>query len=217
MNIQEKTIDPNYVSGCPFHGDTYLMNIIDDIINKQNISQFVETGTGYADTLYYMGCNYNIPSISCEVDTVRFEKCTKFTSEQSNIKIYNMDSPSLISSNNIDKNVKKLFWLDAHGCFTNSNNEIITIDPIRQELSAIFNNFKNPEILIDDFKNPFFPKNIYAYDIYSEFKKHGIFSSKMGKRLREKIMERGGHIPGIQLLRDFLGREESFSPFLKTL
>jgi len=168
MNIQEKTIDPNYLSGCPFHGDRYLMNIVDDIINKQNISQFVETGTGYADTLYYMGCNYNIPCISCEVDSIRFDKCTKFTYEQSNIKIYNMDSPSLISSNNIDKNVNTLFWLDAHGCFTNSNGEIITIDPIRQELSAIFNNFNNPEILIDDFKNPFFPKNIYAYDILGQ-------------------------------------------------
>jgi Zn-dependent oligopeptidase len=59
--------------------------------------------------------------------------------------------------------------------------------------------------------------NIYAYDIYSEFKKHGIFNPKMGKRLREKIMERGGHVSGIQLLRDFLGRKESFTPFLKIL
>jgi hypothetical protein len=165
MDIQDKTIDPNYLSGCPYHGDKYLMNIVDDIIKTQNISQFVETGTGYADTLYYMGSNYNIPCISCEVDSIRFDKCTKFTSEKSNIKIYNTDSPSLIISSNINKNVKTMFWLDAHGCFTNSNGEVITIDPIRQELSAIFNDFNNPEILIDDFKNPFFPKNIYAYDI----------------------------------------------------
>jgi Zn-dependent oligopeptidase len=59
--------------------------------------------------------------------------------------------------------------------------------------------------------------NIYAYDIYSEFKKNGILNPKMGKRLREKIMERGGHVSGIQLLRDFLGRKESFTPFLKIL
>jgi len=168
MDIQDKTIDPNYLSGCPYHGDRYLMNIVDDIIKNQNISQFVETGTGYADTLYYMGSNYSIPCISCEVDSIRFDKCTKFTSELTNIKIYNMDSPSLIISSNIDKNVKTLFWLDAHGCFTNSNGEVITIDPIRQELSAIFNNFNNPEILIDDFKNPFFPKNIYAYDVLGQ-------------------------------------------------
>ena len=43
--------------------------------------------------------------------------------------------------------------------------QTITIDPIRQELQTIFTRFESPEILIDDFKNPFFPKNIYAYDI----------------------------------------------------
>lgn len=163
MNIQAQTIDPNYLSGCPFHGDTYLMRVINDIIKTQAIEQFIETGTGYADTLYYMATNYDIPCISCEADINRFNVCKNFTSELSNVSIHNIDSPTLLSS--CEPSKKTLFWLDAHGNFTNTTGQTITIDPIRQELQTIFTRFESPEILIDDFKNPFFPKNIYAYDI----------------------------------------------------
>jgi len=164
MNIQEQTIDPNYLSGCPFHGDQYLLKTINDIIKTRNITQFIETGTGYADTLYYMAQNYNITCISCEADTIRYNKTCEFTKDITNITIHNYDSPKLLNLENIDKNCNTLFWLDAHGCFE-SNGQTITIDPVREELSTIFSNYSNPEILIDDFKNPFFPKNIYAYDI----------------------------------------------------
>lgn len=163
MNIQEYTIDPNYLSGCPFHGDTYLLKVVNDIINTQNITQFIETGTGYADTLYYMAINYNIACISCEADINRFTVCSKYISELPNVSLQNIDSPTLLSSSSISNNT--LFWLDAHGNFTHTSGQNITIDPVRQELQTIFARFDKPEILIDDFKNPFFPKNIYAYDV----------------------------------------------------
>lgn len=163
MNIQDKTIDPNYLSGCPFHGDIYLLKLINDIINTHNITQFIETGTGYADTLYYMATNYNINCLSCEADLHRFTVCKNFISEFKNVSLKNIDSPRLLLSCSASNNT--LFWLDAHGCFTNTSGENITIDPVRQELQTIFARFNNPEILIDDFKNPFFPKNIYGYDI----------------------------------------------------
>jgi len=163
MNIQEKTIDPNYLCGCPFHGDNYLLQVVNDIITTQNIAQFIETGTGYADTLYYMASNYNIPCISCEADINRFTVCKNFIAELPNVSLQNVDSPSLLSSYSTLN--KTLFWLDAHGNFTNTSGQTITIDPIRQELQTIFTRFENPEIIIDDFKNPFFPKNIYGYDV----------------------------------------------------
>jgi len=167
MNIQQQTIDPNYLSGCPFHGDQYLLKMVNDIIETKNISQFIETGTGYADTLFYMSQNYNIKCISCEADTIRFNKTVDFTKDITNITIYNYDSPKLLNLETIDKQQNTLLWLDAHGCFQ-SNGQIITIDPVREELTTIFTQYTNPEILIDDFKNPFFPKNIYAYDILGQ-------------------------------------------------
>jgi hypothetical protein len=163
MNIQEKTIDPNYLCGCPFHGDTYLLQVVNDIITTQNITQFIETGTGYADTLYYMASNYNIDCISCEADNNRFAVCNNFIAEFTNVSLQNIDSPTLLASCSASN--KTLFWLDAHGNFTNTSGQNITVDPVRQELQTIFTRFDKPEILIDDFKNPFYPKNIYGYDI----------------------------------------------------
>ena len=164
MNVQQSTIDPNYRCGCPFHGDKYTLKVVDNIINNK-IEQFIETGTGYADTIYYMGLNYKIPCISCEVDKERYMKTTEYTKHIENIKIFNNDSTILLNNcNNVDFNKKTLFWLDAHGEFKSENNSLIIVDPVRDELKYIFNNFKNDiVIMIDDFKN-IFNTNYFAYD-----------------------------------------------------
>lgn len=163
MNIQAKTIDPNYRCGCPFHGDTYTLKVVNDIM--QNIEQFIETGTGWGDTIYYMGANYSVPCISCETDSERHIKTSNYTKDLLNVKIHCIDSVKLLTdSSKVDFNKKTLFWLDAHGSFINKNNIIVNIDPIQKELYNIFNNFNNSIIMIDDFKNPF-NSNLFAYDI----------------------------------------------------
>jgi hypothetical protein len=148
-----ETIDPNYLCNCPYHGDTYTLRVVDEIM--KTTEQFVETGTGWGDTLNYMGTTYNVPCISCEVDTERFTKSSALTQKLSNVNIYRMDSPALLNGDNVDVNKKTLFYLDAHGQFYNKDGVLITVDPIHEELTSVFARFKDPVIIIDDFKNPF--------------------------------------------------------------
>lgn len=165
MDIQPITIDPNYRCGCPFHGDNYTLNVVNGLMKKTD--QFIETGTGWGDTIYYMGNNYNIPCISCETDTERYNKTSLFTKDLINVKIHYTDSVNLLgdtSSDKIDFTKKTLFWLDAHGSFTNKDGLQINVDPIHKELVNIFKNFNDIVIMIDDFKNPFHPNN-FAYDV----------------------------------------------------
>uniref|UniRef100_A0A6C0EH67 Uncharacterized protein n=1 Tax=viral metagenome TaxID=1070528 RepID=A0A6C0EH67_9ZZZZ len=44
------TIDPNYLCNCPYHGDSYTLSVVNEIM--QNVDQFIETGTGWGDTLH---------------------------------------------------------------------------------------------------------------------------------------------------------------------
>jgi len=154
------TIDPSYLCNCPYHGDTYTVKVVDEIM--KNIEQFVETGTGWGDTINYMGTTYNVPCISCEADTDRFTKTITLTQKLPNVNIYSIDSPNLLNSDNIDVNKKTLFYLDAHGQFYNEYGIKITVDPIHEELTAIFKRFKDPIIIIDDFKNPY--SSHFSYD-----------------------------------------------------
>ncbi len=58
---------------------------------------------------------------------------------------------------------------------------------------------------------------VYAHEVFGEFKKQGIFNSELGKKVRQKIFERGALKNEMELLRDFLGREPSNKAFLKEL
>jgi Zn-dependent oligopeptidase len=55
--------------------------------------------------------------------------------------------------------------------------------------------------------------NIYAMDIFSKFKKNGIYDTKTGIKFRKEIFERGGEVDGKVMIETFLGRkvkEDSF-------
>jgi len=56
-----------------------------------------------------------------------------------------------------------------------------------------------------------------AADMFSEFKKSGIFSSELGKRYRNIVLARSGSADTLDNLRDFLGRESNSEAFLKKL
>jgi Zn-dependent oligopeptidase len=56
--------------------------------------------------------------------------------------------------------------------------------------------------------------NIYAYDAFSEFEKHGIFNKKLGLKFRKTILERGGTVKGTKMLNNFLERPLSLQPFI---
>lgn len=58
---------------------------------------------------------------------------------------------------------------------------------------------------------------VIAEDFFSEFQKHGIFNSTIGRKFRSEILEKGGTIEEEDMVRNFLGREVSNTPFLKSI
>jgi|FLYL01.1.fsa_nt_gi thimet oligopeptidase len=58
---------------------------------------------------------------------------------------------------------------------------------------------------------------VYGDDMFSRFEEEGYLDPRVGREYREKILERGGTRDGIELLRDFLGREPNHRAFLANL
>lgn len=57
--------------------------------------------------------------------------------------------------------------------------------------------------------------NIYAYDVFSIFKKKGIFNKDIGLQLRQKILEKGASHKTIEMLEEFLNRKTNNIEFFQ--
>jgi hypothetical protein len=98
-----------------FHGDLYLIEIIENILNNCNF--FIETGTYHACTSYYVSKNFkNIKCFSCELDNNNFKIAINNTTDCKNLKI------------------------DAHGCERNTGPVLEEIKLIKDNFKeyAIF-------------------------------------------------------------------------------
>lgn len=58
---------------------------------------------------------------------------------------------------------------------------------------------------------------VYAYDVFSKFKKDGIMNKKTGLELRKKILEKGGSMDELKQMENFLGRKPNNKAFLEAL
>ena len=58
---------------------------------------------------------------------------------------------------------------------------------------------------------------VYAQDMFSIFENEGIMSSEQGMRYRKIILEKGGTVEPLDLVREFLGRESNSDAFLKSM
>ena len=58
---------------------------------------------------------------------------------------------------------------------------------------------------------------VFACDMFERFKDLGMLSPSAGMYYREKILARGGTMDGLDLVRDYLGREPDMGPYLKHL
>jgi len=58
---------------------------------------------------------------------------------------------------------------------------------------------------------------VIAEDFFSEFEKNGIFNTETGLKFRREILEKGGTLEETDLVKNFLGREATNKPFLKSI
>jgi thimet oligopeptidase len=58
---------------------------------------------------------------------------------------------------------------------------------------------------------------VYACDMFQRFKELGMLDPEAGKYYRDKILARGGTLDGLDLVKDYLGREPDLSAYLKHL
>jgi Zn-dependent oligopeptidase len=54
---------------------------------------------------------------------------------------------------------------------------------------------------------------IYSYDSFHLFEKEGIYNKELGIRFRREILEKGGTIPSLQMLENFLQRKTNNKSF----
>jgi thimet oligopeptidase len=58
---------------------------------------------------------------------------------------------------------------------------------------------------------------VYACDMFQRFKELGMLSPSAGRYYRDRILARGGTADGLDLVKDYLGREPDMSSYLKHL
>ena len=58
---------------------------------------------------------------------------------------------------------------------------------------------------------------VYASDMFQRFQELGMLSPDAGMYYRRKILSRGGSMDGLDLVRDYLGREPNMDAYLKHL
>ncbi len=58
---------------------------------------------------------------------------------------------------------------------------------------------------------------VYASDMFQRFDELGMMSPSAGRFYRETILSRGGSVDGIEMVREYLGREPNMDAFLKHL
>lgn len=164
--IDDNATRINPYSFTGFHGDPYLLQVVDTLAERVN--QFVETGTEAGSTVGYFARMY--PHIHCwttEADQGTYEDALSNVANHSNITLCNDHSLDFLKENNPIS--PALFWLDAHshgwGC------------DLGEETVIILERWSSGYILFDDFLVPERPD--FGYDWYESY----------GKLSWEKIVE----------------------------
>ena len=142
-----------------FHGDKYLLGLVDFLIKKCSV--FVETGTNVGSTLAFIARTYpQISCYSCEPDNAAYSMADAQIRNYENASLFHGTSMNFIQ--HLIKNESQifsetsLFWLDAHGYGFEW--------PLKDEIEFITRYFKTAYILIDDFKVP--GRDEFSYDEY---------------------------------------------------
>jgi len=154
---------------CPtgFHGDPYLLQVVDTLAERVN--QFVETGTEAGSTVGYFARMYpHLQCVTIETDYGTFETARNNLANHTNIEQRHQKSVDYLRKTEF-LDSPALFWLDAHshgwGC------------DLGEETAIILERWLGGYILFDDFLVPERPD--FGYDWYESY----------GKLSWEKIVE----------------------------
>lgn len=143
-----------------FHGDRHLLELVDDLVTRQRVEYFIETGTNVGSTLVYLAKRYpEVQTLSCEQDAEAYRRARRHASGIENVEIHNLASKdflTLIAKRQVLFQKRCLFWLDAHGYGFRW--------PLRDEIRFIAANFATAYVMVDDFKVPGF--DCFRYDEY---------------------------------------------------
>ncbi len=134
-----------------FHGDTYLLGLVDEVIKQIQPAHFIETGTNVGTTARYVARTYPQLQIhSCEPDGMVFAKAQETVRGCPNAHLYNQPSPDflykLYEQQPAIASSLNLFWLDAHDYGFEW--------PLKDELAFISQQHTQAAILIDDAQVP---------------------------------------------------------------
>ena len=138
----------------PFHDDETLQALVKELVEKLDISIFIETGTFRGDTLLWVAKNLpNLQAWSCEKKPLYYRVATYRASYHGNVHVKLQDSRDFLRELAVWDN--PLFWLDAHW---------ESDFPLLDELAIIFRKWDQTAILIDDFQIDGFPN--FGFDRY---------------------------------------------------
>lgn len=146
-------------------------SLFKELMDSFDFDCIVETGTFLGETSKYMSCISGKKVYTCE-SSYQFWAFAKLNCLFKRVKIYNETSVKFLKKIFPKiRNKKVFFYLDAHDP---SN------DPLIEELQFVLDNFKNPIIMIDDFKHPQYSG--YGYDnnhhieyLRMKLPKHNVF------------------------------------------
>jgi hypothetical protein len=143
-----------------FHGDHYLLALVDDIIVRERIEVFIETGTNVGSSLIYLAKRHpRVECLSCEQDTEAWRRACEHARGLANVEIHSLASEDflkLLAKRPGLFQKRCMFWLDAHGYGFKW--------PLRDEVRFIADNFATAYVMIDDFKVP--GRDYFRYDEY---------------------------------------------------
>lgn len=147
--------------GGPFNGQRFRQKIFFDLMYYLPLNSIVETGT-FKGTTTSLFASTSLPVYTVEANShyYSFSKM-RFTWNKNNIQMFKNDSRTFLKELSKNSEISKndvFFYLDAHW-----KDDL----PLREELEIIFENWKNPIVMVDDFC---VPNTDYQFDDYGEGK-----------------------------------------------
>ena len=143
-----------------FHGDQHLLAVVEDILVRERIDVFIETGTNVGSTLVYLAARHpKIEALSCEPDGEAWRRARENARGLANVEIHHLSSVDfmkLLATREGLFRKRCLFWLDAHGYGFQW--------PLREEIRFVAENFETAFVMIDDFRVP--GLDCFRYDEY---------------------------------------------------